>query len=244
MKLERKVAFVTGGSGDIGRSICNKLILSGFNVAIGYKTDEKNARSIAKKNKTIAAYVDVSSRQSIKHAIKECARFFDKDIDVLINNAAVSQEKQFEKITDKDFDNMLVTNLRGPFMFSQEVIPNMIKKKWGRIVNVVSIGGQWGGYNQIHYAVSKAALINLTISLAKLFSKNGITINAVSPGLVKTKMSANELKTSAGKNKIKQIPIGRIATPYEVASVINFLCSDDASYITGQTINVNGGMLP
>ena len=244
MKLERKVAFVTGGSGDIGRSICNKLILSGFNVAIGYKTNEKNAHSLAKKNKTVAIYVDVSSRQSIKQAIRKCKRFFDKDIDVLVNNAAVSQEKQFEKISDKDWDNMLITNLRGPFMFSQEVIPDMIKKKWGRIVNVVSIGGQWGGHNQIHYAASKAALINLTISLSKLFSKNGITINAVSPGLVKTKMSVNELKTSDGKNKIKQIPIGRIATTDEVASVINFLCSNEASYITGQTINVNGGMFP
>lgn len=243
MKLEGKVAFVTGGSGDIGRSICNKMILSGFNVAIGYKTNEKNARSIAKKSNTIAIYVDVFSRQSIKHAIKKCKKFFGKDIDVLINNAAVSQEKQFERITDKDWDNMLITNLRGPFMFSQEVIPDMIKKKWGRIVNIVSIGGQLGGYNQVHYAAAKAGLINLTKSLSNIYSKYGITINAVSPGLVKTKMSKKELQTSLGKCKIKNIPIGRIANPDEIASVVSFLCSNDASYITSQTINVNGGML-
>ena len=120
----------------------------------------------------------------------------------------------------------------------------MIKNGWGRIVNIASIGGQWGGRNQIHYAASKAGLIKLTLSLAKLYSKKGITTNAVSPGLVKTDLVANELNTSAGKNKVKQIPIGRIAGTNEIADIVNFLCSDQASYITGQTINANGGMYP
>ena len=241
---KKKVAFVTGGSGGIGKSICLKLIKSGFYVAVGYKTNKKDATNLTKKNPAIAIQVDVSSRKSIKKSIQSCKKFFGQNIDVLINNAAISQEKSFEKISDTDWDNMLVSNLRGAFSFSQEVIPYMIKSKWGRIVNVVSISGQWGGHNQIHYAASKAGLINLTTSLAKLYSKNGITINAVSPGLVKTEMIANELKTTSGKNKIKQIPIGRIADTDEVANVVNFLCSDEASYITGQTINVNGGMYP
>ena len=241
---KRKVAFVTGGSGGIGKSICLKLIKSGFYVAVGYKTNKKAANSLTKKNHAIAIQVDVSSRKSIKKAIQSCKKFFGQNIDVLINNAAISQEKPFEKISDADWDHMLVSNLRSAFSFSQEVIPHMIKNKWGRIVNVVSIGGQWGGRNQIHYAASKAGLINLTTSLAKLYSKNGITINAVSPGLVKTEMIANELKTTSGKNKIKQIPIGRIADTNEIANVVNFLCLDEASYITGQTINVNGGMYP
>jgi len=242
--IKKKVAFVTGGSGGIGKSICLKLIKSGFNVAVGYKTNKKAANNLTKKNHAIAIQVDVSSRKSIKKGIQSCQKFFDQNIDVLINNAAISQEKPFEKISDADWDHMLVSNLRGQFSFSQEVIPHMIKNKWGRIVNVASIGGQWGGRNQIHYAASKAGLINLTLSLAKLYSKKGITINAVSPGLVKTELIANELKTIAGKNKIKQIPIGRIADTDEVADVVNFLCSNDASYITGQTINVNGGMYP
>ena len=241
---KKKVAFVTGGSRGIGKSICLKLIKSGFYVAVGYKTNKKDATNLTKKNPAIAIQVDVSSRKSIKKSIQSCKKFFGQNIDVLINNAAISQEKSFEKISDTDWDNMLVSNLRGAFSFSQEVIPYMIKSKWGRIVNVVSISGQWGGHNQIHYAASKAGLINLTTSLAKLYSKNGITINAVSPGLVKTEMIANELKTTSGKNKIKQIPIGRIADTDEVANVVNFLCSDEASYITGQTINVNGGMYP
>jgi len=239
---KKKVAFVTGGSGGIGKSICLKLIKSGFYVAVGYKTNKKDATNLTKKNPAIAIQVDVSSRKSIKKSIQSCKKFFGQNIDVLINNAAISQEKSFEKISDTDWDNMLVSNLRGAFSFSQEVIPYMIKSKWGRIVNVVSISGQWGGHNQIHYAASKAGLINLTTSLAKLYSKNGITINAVSPGLVKTEMIANELKTTSGKNKIKQIPIGRIADTNEIANVVNFLCLDEASYITGQTINVNGGM--
>ena len=242
--IKKKVAFVTGGSGGIGKSICLKLIKSGFYVAVGYKTNKKDATNLTKKNPAIAIQVDVSSRKSIKKSIQSCKKFFGQNIDVLINNAAISQEKSFEKISDTDWDNMLVSNLRGAFSFSQEVIPYMIKSKWGRIVNVVSISGQWGGHNQIHYAASKAGLINLTTSLAKLYSKNGITINAVSPGLVKTEMIANELKTTSGKNKIKQIPIGRIADTNEIANVVNFLCLDEASYITGQTINVNGGMYP
>ena len=241
---KKKVAFVTGGSGGIGKSICLKLIKSGFYVAVGYKTNKKDATNLTKKNPAIAIQVDVSSRKSIKKSIQSCKKFFGQNIDVLINNAAISQEKSFEKISDTDWDNMLVSNLRGAFSFSQEVIPYMIKSKWGRIVNVVSISGQWGGHNQIHYAASKAGLINLTTSLAKLYSKNGITINAVSPGLVKTEMIANELKTTSRKNKIKQIPIGRIADTNEIANVVNFLCLDEASYITGQTINVNGGMYP
>jgi acetoacetyl-CoA reductase/3-oxoacyl-[acyl-carrier protein] reductase len=239
---KKKVVFVTGGSGGIGESICLKLIKSGFYVAIGYKTNKKAANNLTKKNDAIAIQVNVSSRESIKKGIQSCKKFFGQNIDVLINNAAISQEKSFEKISDADWDNMLVSNLRSAFSFSQEVIPHMIKNKWGRIVNVVSISGQWGGRNQIHYAASKAGLINLTTSLAKLYSKNGITVNAVSPGLVKTKMIANELKTTSGKNKIKQIPIGRIASTDEVANVVNFLSSNEASYITGQTINVNGGM--
>ena len=241
---KKKVAFVTGGSGGIGKSICLKLIKSGFYVAVGYKTNKKDANNLTKKNHAIAIQVDITSRKSIKRGIQSCKKFFDQNIDVLINNAAISQEKPFEKISDADWDHMFASNLRGAFSFSQEVIPHMIKNKWGRIVNIASIGGQWGGRNQIHYAASKAGLINLTISLAKLYSKKGITINAVSPGLVKTEMIANELKTISGKNKIKQIPIGRIANTDEVANTVNFLCSDEASYITGQTINVNGGMYP
>ena len=118
----------------------------------------------------------------------------------------------------------------------------MVKQGWGRIINIASIGGQWGGFNQVHYAAAKAGLISLTRSMAKIYSKYGITTNAVSPGLVGTDMVQRELNTEAGQEKVRNIPVRRIATPEEVTNVVVFLASEGASYITGQTINVNGGM--
>ena len=125
---------------------------------------------------------------------------------------------------------------------TQETIPEMIKKDFGRIINISSIGGQWGGYNQVHYAASKAAIINLTRSVAKIYGKSGITSNAIAIGLVATDMSERELNTQAGKEKVASIPITRLGTPDEVGSLVTYLASNDAAYITGQTINLNGGM--
>jgi acetoacetyl-CoA reductase/3-oxoacyl-[acyl-carrier protein] reductase len=119
----------------------------------------------------------------------------------------------------------------------------MLSQGWGRIINISSIGGQWGGYNQVHYAAAKAGLISLTRSLARVYSAQGITINAVAPGLVKTEMSRNELESESGRAKVLAIPIGRIATPAEVGNTVAFLAGDGSAYITGQTINLNGGML-
>ena len=167
---------------------------------------------------------------------------FSSPVNILVNNGAIAQEKPFQQLTDQDWERMLAINLRGPFACIQEVLPQMLEQQWGRIVNVVSIGGQWGGANQVHYAAAKAGLINLTRSMAKLYSCKGITSNAVSPGLVQTDMTRTELSTKAGRAKVASIPVGRIGTSYEVAAAVKFLCSDEASYITGQTINVNGGM--
>ena len=236
--IDKPVMIITGTRKGIGKYLAEYYTEKGF-IVIGCSRGDIDFAL----NNYQHYCLDVCDESLLKKMFREIRKKHGR-LDVLINNAAISQEKSFEKISDADWDHMLVSNLRGAFSFSQEVIPHMIKSKWGRIVNVVSIGGQWGGRNQIHYAASKAGLINLTTSLAKLYSKNGITINAVSPGLVKTEMIANELKTTSGKNKIKQIPIGRIADTDEVANVVNFLCSDEASYITGQTINVNGGMYP
>ena len=118
----------------------------------------------------------------------------------------------------------------------------MIEQQWGRIINITSIGGQWGGFNQVHYAASKAGLISFTQSMAKIYSKHGITSNSISPGLIATDMSENELNTDAGKEKVKNIPLGRLGTKQEISNIALFLASDEASYITGQTVNANGGM--
>jgi acetoacetyl-CoA reductase/3-oxoacyl-[acyl-carrier protein] reductase len=238
----KKTVFVTGASRGIGKSIAIKFLESGYNVAIGYLENKSLADELARKYDTIGVKVDISSRRSIQNALQEAKKYFNKEVDILINNAAIAQEKPFETITDGDWDKMMEVNLRGPFVFCQEVLPYMRNQKWGRIVNISSIGGVWGGFNQVHYAAAKAGLINLTKSLARIYSKDGITVNAVAPGLVATDMSQNELDTEAGKKKVADIPIGRIASPEEVSNVVAFLCSDAASYITGQTIHVNGGM--
>jgi NAD(P)-dependent dehydrogenase (short-subunit alcohol dehydrogenase family) len=138
---------------------------------------------------------------------------------------------------------MLAINLRGAFIVAQETLPAMLARKWGRIINITSIGGQWGGMRQVHYAAAKAGLINLTHSLAKLYSGGGITANAIAPGLVATDMIAKELKSKAGKRKAALIPVGRIATPEEIAAGVVYLASDAAGTVTGHTLNINGGLL-
>lgn len=233
---ESKLIFVTGASKGIGASIADMFTSKGHHVVYGHHQTPITNR------KVFSVKVDISSRTSIKEAIDLSYKHFGKTIDVLVNNAAIAQEKTFLDITDDDWDKMLATNLRGAFSFTQEVLPHMIKNNWGRIINITSIGGQWGGFNQVHYAASKAALINFTQSIAKIYSKHGVTSNAIAPGLVATDMSVNELLTQAGQEKLKNIPMGRLGQKNEIASIAYFLASNDASYVTGQTINANGGM--
>jgi NAD(P)-dependent dehydrogenase (short-subunit alcohol dehydrogenase family) len=243
MPVKTKIALVTGASRGIGKAIAIALLEEGYQVACGYHTNRESAVTLetAYQN-AFALKLDVRNRASIKSALAKAKKHFGQPVDIVVNNAAIADERPMETITDAAWDRMLETNLRGPFIVAQETLSPMLKKGWGRIVNIVSIGGQWGGLRQVHYAASKAALINFTQSLAKLYSANGITANAVSPGLVATDMAQKELHTKAGKKKAAQIPLGRIADASEIAAVVTFLCSEDASYITGQTINVNGGM--
>lgn len=234
--MKNKLVFVTGASKGIGKAIATSFSEQGYLVAYGYHNTE------IEDNKCFSVKVDIADRESIKNAIAKSEQHFSTHISILVNNGAISQEKPFLTITDADWANMLDINLKGAFAFSQEVLPNMIAAKWGRIINITSIGGQWGGFNQVHYAASKAALISLTNSLAKIYSKDGITTNAIAPGLVATEMSATELSTEAGKEKVKNIPMGRLGSSQEIADIALFLASDKSSYITGQTINANGGM--
>jgi acetoacetyl-CoA reductase/3-oxoacyl-[acyl-carrier protein] reductase len=241
-----KVVLVTGASRGIGRAIAIAFGTSGYRVAVGYNSGDQSAAKVVSEimvlgGEALSVGVDVQSRASIKSALSKIRNTFG-DVSILINNAAISQEKPFDEITDEDWDVMLSTNLRSAFICSQEVLPYMVEKKWGRIINLTSIGGQWGGINQIHYASSKAGLIGLTKSLGKTYSKYGITTNAIAPGLVATEMSANELTTNAGQEKVKNIPVGRLGSLKEISSAVIYLASDEASYITGQTINLNGGM--
>lgn len=243
---EQRIALVTGANRGIGSSIASFLARDGFAVAVGHRLPHPSRLEIVDKivgEGGIAhpLRLDVSNQQSIENAHKELVSEFGHPA-VLVNNAAVSQEKPYLEITDNDWDRMLAVNLMGPVHLSRLILPGLIDQKWGRIVNIASIGGQWGGQNQIHYAVSKSALIGLTQSLAKSFSHTGVTINAVSPGLIETEMSKGELSREDGREKLGSIPTRRIGKVEEVAAAVAFLCSENAGYITGQTINLNGGM--
>lgn len=235
MLMNNKIVFVTGASRGIGETIADHFQSMGYLVAYGY-----HSTPITKD--VFSVPVDISDRTSIQKAISLTTDYFHNPISILINNGAIAQEKPFLAITDDDWDRLLTINLRGAFSFIQEALPPMIEQQWGRIINITSIGGQWGGINQVHYAASKAALINLTQSIAKIYSQYGITSNAISPGLVATDMTEHELNTESGQEKVRHIPAKRLGTKDEIASIATFLSSEGASYITGQTINANGGM--
>jgi len=247
MGINTKICLVTGGSRGIGRGIVNVLSDRGYKVAFTYNRERQTAQDLENKLNNNGGNVksfqmSIESRESIISVIDKITKYYNGSISVLINNAAISQEKPFENITDMDWETMMKVNLQGPFICSQEVLPDMVKNQWGRMINITSIGGQWGGFNQVHYAASKAALINLSQSLAKVYSRFGITSNAIAIGLVKTDMSAAELDSEDGKKKVSNIPAGRVGSIKEIANAVKYLCSQDASYITGQTINLNGGM--
>jgi NAD(P)-dependent dehydrogenase (short-subunit alcohol dehydrogenase family) len=240
--MTEKLALVTGAGSGIGKAAAIALLNAGYLVACGYNANRAGAEAIRHANAK-AVKIDIAGRASVKRAVAASRKHFGRDIDIVVNNAALAQEKPFETITDADWDHMLAVNLRGAFIVAQETLPAMQAKKWGRVVNITSIGGQWGGLRQVHYAAAKAGLINLTHSLARLYSGDGITANAISPGLVATDMIRKELKSKSGRQKAAQIPAGRIAEPEEIAAGIVYLVSDAAAYITGQTLNINGGML-
>ena len=240
-----RVALVTGAGRGIGRGIAAALAADGVSVAVGYNTAADSARAVvdgieAAGGRAMPVALRIEDRASVREALT-AVRAELGPVLVLVNNAAIAQEKPFETITDEDWARMMAVNLQGPFICVQEVLPDMLAAGWGRIVNITSIGGQWGGLNQVHYAAAKAGLINFTRSLAKVYGGRGITANAVSPGLVATQMSAAELDSEAGRKKVAQIPAGRTGTVDEVAAAVSFLASDRASYVLGQTLNVNGG---
>ncbi|NRD74817.1 SDR family NAD(P)-dependent oxidoreductase [Shewanella sp. VB17] len=247
MQATAKLVLITGASSGVGASMAKCFAQNGYYVGIGYNNNKEKAERIVndittKNEQALAVNFDYSNRESIQKAIATLTKYFNKPVSILINNGAIAQEKPFHTITDEDWQRMLLINLQGPFMATQEVLPQMQTKNWGRIINISSIGGQWGGFNQVHYAASKAALINFTQSMAKIYSKNGIASMTIAIGLVETPMSASELNTDLGKEKLKNIPAQRLATVEEIAELAVQLCKEQSSYLSGQTLNMNGGM--
>lgn len=247
MRLENKVAVITGASRGIGKAIAIEMAKEGAKVVVNYVNNYDKAQEVVEeivKNGGIATAVkaDVSNRNEVRELLKVTTQKYGT-VHILVNNAGILEQQPFETITDNDWDRIFEVNMKGPFICAQECIPYMLENKYGRIINLSSIGGQWGGNLAVHYSATKAGIISLTRSLARIYSKDGILTNCISPGLVLTEMSAEEMSTQAGKEKLKSIPVNRPADPKEIGRIAVFLASADADYLTGQTINANGGML-
>lgn len=244
--MSPRVALVTGGSRGIGRAVAVRLSACGHAVALTYREREAAARDVVKEIEArggeAVALPYASGCRASARALLRAVQAQLGEPDVLVNNAAVLHRTPFEGIGDEEFAATLSANLQGPFQLSQECAPAMRRRGFGRIVNLASVGGQTGGTLALHYAASKAALVSLTRSLARLLAPHGVTCNAVSPGLVATEMIEGELASEAGRAKLAAVPVGRTTTPEEVAALVAFLAGDEAATITGQTLNVNGGL--
>jgi 3-oxoacyl-[acyl-carrier protein] reductase len=245
MKLEGRVALVTGASQGIGHACAIALARHGASVAVAarsqQKLDELIAQITATGGKAAAFVMDVADEEQIKSGIKSALGQFGK-IDILVNNAGITRDQLVMRMKRADWDAVLNTNLTSAYLCIQQVIGSMLKQRWGRIINITSIFGQMGQAGQANYAASKAGLIGLTMAMAREVASRNITCNAVAPGFIETSMTAalsEELKQTA----VKMIPLGRVGTTEDVASAVSFLASDEASYITGHVLNVNGGML-
>ena len=239
--LKNKVAVVTGGSRGIGMGIVQKLLISGANVAIIGQSEtllDKASKEFKNLGETVYFCGDVKNLTDIQRCIKEIVNKWGK-VDILINNAGITKDKLAIRISEKDWDNVLDTNLKGSFNCIKSILPNMIKNNYGKIVNISSIVGLMGNPGQSSYCASKAGLIGLTKSIAKEYGSKSINCNVIAPGLIDTDMT-KEINT---ENLSKNIILKRNGKPEDVANLVCFLCSEDASYITGQTINVDGGLL-
>jgi len=245
MSLSQRVAFVTGASQGIGRTCALRLAKEGAAVAVAARNQEKLNQLVdeiaAAGGKALAIALDVSDEEQVKASVKAALAQFGK-IDILVNNAGITRDQLVMRMKRADWDAVLQTNLTSAYLCIQNVIPSMLKQRWGRIINITSVFGQMGQAGQANYAASKAGLIGLTMAIAREVGSRNITSNAIAPGFVETAMTS-ALSDEFKQNAVKQIPLGRVGTSDDVAAAVAFLASDEASYITGHVLNVNGGML-
>jgi 3-oxoacyl-[acyl-carrier protein] reductase len=243
--LQGHVALVTGASQGIGRACAVTLAKAGATVALAARNEAKLKAAVAEieaeGGKAEAFPLDVTSEDAIKSTVKEISAKLGK-IDILVNNAGITRDNLLLRMKRADWDDILATNLSAPFLLTQAVLSGMLKQRWGRIINITSIVGEMGAPGQANYASSKAGLIGLTLSVAREVASRNITVNAVAPGYIATAMT--EALTDEQKAAITaQIPLGRQGTDADIANAVLFLASNEAGYITGHVLDVNGGML-
>ena len=243
--LEGKTAVVTGASRGIGRAIAIELAEQGAEVIINYNGSGKRAEKVkqeieAKGGKAETVQCNVSDFAQCSEFIGGIIKKFGK-IDILVNNAGITKDGLLMKMPEQDFDDVLAINLKGTFNTIRAAARQMIKQRGGRIINMSSVVGICGNAGQVNYAASKAGIIGVTKSAAKELASRGITVNAVAPGFVETEMTA-VLSDKVKEEAVKQIPLGRFGKPEDIAKTVAFLASEEAGYITGQVIQVDGGM--
>ena len=245
MSEKSMVAVITGAGKGIGRAIALRLAKDGYKIAVCYNNSKSEAEKVAES--IIAAggnartfQLDITDSQNVNSVIADIENSFG-EIAVLVNNAGIAEQLLFTDITDEMWHKMIDTNLSGSFYCTRAVLPFMIHRKMGKIINIASIWGETGGSCEVHYSATKAGLIGMTKALAKEVGLSGITVNCVSPGVILTDMTSHF--DEATMNELKdETSLGRIGTPEDVAGVVAFLASADANFITGQDIAVNGGM--
>ena len=238
MELVGKIALVTGASRGIGKAIALALAQAGADVAVNFRARKAEAEEVCSRiqglgRRSLSARGDVSLEAEVSRLVKMVEKELGP-VSILVNNAAIIRPQPLEEITERDWDEILTTNLKSCFLVTQAVLPEMRAQKWGRIINLSSVAAQLGGVVGPHYAASKAGILGLTHSYASLLAKEGITVNAIAPALIQT-----EMVTSNPRARADLIPVGRFGTIEEVAEVAVMLARN--GYITGQTINVNGG---
>ncbi|MDF2963203.1 MAG: 3-ketoacyl-ACP reductase [Paenibacillus sp.] len=243
--LAGKAALVTGASRGIGRAIALSLAEAGADVAVNYAGSEAAAAEVvslieAMGRKAIKIKADVSSSQEVEDMFKLTLETFGK-LDILVNNAGITRDNLIMRMKEDEFDQVIATNLKGVFNCVKAATRPMMKQRSGRIINISSVVGALGNPGQINYVAAKAGVIGLTKSAAKELSSRGITVNAVAPGFIETDMT-DKLSEDMRTQLLQQIPLARLGQPEDIAKAVRFLASDDASYMTGQTIHVDGGM--
>ena len=243
---DKQVVFVTGGSRGIGKAIALKFAENGYNVAINYVSDKTDTQALENefKNKGVECLIqkaDVSKTDEVETLTKAIIEKFGR-IDVLVNNAGITRDMLLIRMKEEDFDKVIEINLKGTFITTKAVVPYMMKKHNGRIINISSVVGVAGNAGQCNYSASKAGIIGFTKSVAKELASRNIRANAVAPGFIKTDMT--DVLNDEQKNQINsQIPMKRMGTPEDIANAVYFLGSEESSYITGQVLNIDGGMI-
>ena len=239
-----KSVFITGASGAIGTACANLFYEKNYNIIYHYNTNAEKATEFLKDkdtNRVLTVKADLTNFSDAENAVK-CAIAKFKKIDVLVNNAGISQIKPFADITEYDWDNMYLTNVKSVYNTTKAVIHNMLEYKSGSIINISSIWGEAGASCEVHYSASKAAIIGFTKALAKEMGLSNIRVNCVAPGVIKSPMNSHLTKEETDE-LIIDTPLSKLGTPYDVASAVYYLSSDDACFITGQTLGVNGGFV-